>query len=1539
MIMETKTLNGWAELLLDMGKRNNLINFKHTKLGTAEVIAPDMETLLKQSTHSAVFEVYDPKLEEQDDAEDGFLPGEDGAKKTARGASEQVLSKEEYRAAYEHKLKKGQVLVYHPEGKPLQAFKNISKKGQSAMEETGVNILYLAFGFIHWTESETIPYEMQAPVLLAPAFIEQESALDPFRIRISDDEIIVNPTFAYKLQNERNIKLPEFDEEEDIGAYFDQLDSLFAKLKWTVSRDCRIGLFSFLKINMYQDLKDHAEMIAQSPNVCAVMGEFVDRSEEEQECSEPMEMHHVVDADSSQMEAIKTAKQGKSFVLQGPPGTGKSQTITNMIAECLADGKTVLFVSEKLAALNVVYDKLKKAGLEEFCLELHSHKANKKQVIDELCRTLKTQKSVVSERAKRELEIKKNAQDLLDRYVSELHTVRPVINKSLYGMYEELSACRTAPDFEFVIPDIQTKGEEAITEAERLLRRYRDCASLLGYDYRQCEWYGFIGQDTSYQGVIRLKEDLRAAIDFYTTLREIAFSLKQTYGITVNSAEAVERYRRFFDLLKTGIFVCPSLLKLENLHHLIGDVECMKALAAVISEKRAYIGQYYDEEVYHLDGSAFYKQLHRQFSGWASRFGNKEYKNIIQNLKRCRLNGKKPKYKEALDHMEALHVYQVKLAEYERYSTESLGAGYQGIDTDFDALLAELHELQTLAASKIEYGEIPTLTSERFAAIKEEFAKASDRIQEVFSASEEARMRLGMQFDRNLFHPNQTALDKAEEKCRLCLANIDKLDSWRELSRLMENITEATLHPFLNAVLSEHMAIEQIPAVYKKAFYTQWVDAVFQKTPILMELSRISHDEAVKAFQEKDVLHFDINKAKIRASVSAKRPSLDMIVQGSAVSVLLREGEKKRKQKSIRRLLSEIGDLALTIKPCFLMSPLSVSTFLSPDMKFDTVIFDEASQIFPQDAIGTIYRGKQLIVVGDSRQMPPSNFFHTSADADEDGEDETITDFESILDLCSVSFPQRRLKWHYRSRSEELIAFSNRHFYDNDLVTFPSAKGNRQGAGVDYHYVDGVFDRRTKTNKAEAEYIVDLIDRHIEEHPERSLGVVAFSAAQQDMIERILYKRRLQNPAKEAFFKADRAEPFFVKNLETVQGDERDTIIFSIAYAKDEYGKLLLNFGPINRMGGERRLNVAVTRAKCNVQLVTSMHYTDIDLSRTKSVGAKLLRQYLEYAENGISALQKSAPVSSFDHFDSEFEREVCDFLRGHGYEVDTQVGCSSFRIDLGLKLPNTSDYVLAIECDGASYHSSKTARDRDRLRQTVLENMGWTFYRIWSTDWFRNRKTEQERLLKAAQEAIDNAVVVPKMPKAKEPEVSFEEEAKVKHFEFPKYQVADISSLEAKYHRVADIVHGILETEAPLEESWLLKRLVHLYDREKVTSVVTREFEEDMRSCAALGIIRKNGFLYLKDKEIPMLRVPDGKLLRDIKYISPEELSLGLRALLEQNVSVEKMSLYRLISHALGFHRNRIGEADLKRLEEALVLLKDEMEIDGDTISWKASH
>ncbi len=1521
--MDIKTLNKWADLLFDTGKRNNLVNFRSTKTGAAEVLLPDVATLFHQAEHGAAFEVFDPRF--ADDDEDAVTIGK----------PENKLTREEYREAFGKKLRRGQVLVYNTENKPMGALRAIRKRGRTAIEENGVNILYLAFGFIHWREREDDAHVMRAPLLLVPISIESESHLTPVRIRVIDDEIIVNPTFSFKLQNEFGVKLPSFDEEEDFEAYFSRVELLTAKLGWSVSRACCVGVFSFLKLNMYQDLKANAATIITSKTVRAMMGEGTLDGGALAEEDADAALNSVVDADSSQTDAIKMAKAGKSFVLQGPPGTGKSQTITNIIAECLADGKRVLFVSEKLAALNVVFDKLKKTDLAEFCLELHSHKVNKKQVIEELCHTLRGGRSILSARAQHELDVKERTEQQLDLYVEELHRVRPVIGKSLYELYGASAAVRHAPTVPFSIINLRAKGEAFEVRATELLSQYAAYVPTVGADYRKNCWYGFEIEDTSFAATEALTADLRATRDLCRALLGTERTIKGRYGIALDTLTRTKRLCQFLALVSESGFLTPGLLEKEKLSRAIDAVGLIAPLAVEALEKREYLDARYDVEIYSLKGEALHKKLTRQFGGLASRLFSREYRGIIGELRLCRKNGKRPRYKDAVADTEALAVYQEKMSKFNRRSKSVaglFGADYCGIDTDFARLLADLQALSLLLGEGVDVGELAKWPTEKYAAERAELGEFGHTLTALLAACEAAAARIGAQCDAKKCDLFEMSLLQLQEKLEGCLDTLDMLGEWSAFCKLMLEIEELGLVDLVDRACDRGIDKAELGNTFKQVFYLQWIDALLHDSPLLMSLSRVRHDEAVKQFKEKDSISFEINKARIRAEVCASRPSLDLVARGSAVSLLLREGEKRRKQKGVRQLLAEIGELVQTLKPCFLMSPLSVSTFLPSDMQFDVVVFDEASQIFPQDAVGAVYRGKQLIVVGDSKQMPPSNFFQSTADADEEIEDESISDFESILDFCATTLPQCRLKWHYRSRFEPLIAFSNKNFYDRELVTFPSVRGDSPDTGVDYEYAGGVFDRATKTNATEAARVVELVFEHIERYPERSLGVVAFSISQQTLIERLVAARRKTEPDKEFFFHSDRPEPFFVKNLETVQGDERDTIIFSVAYAADSTGRLLLNFGPINREGGERRLNVAVTRAKYNVKLVASMRGSDIDLSRTQSVGVRLLKEYLTYAENGTVIEEDAQGENAFLQERSECVREIQEFLRENGYETDLWIGASASKIDLALKHPDGHEYVLAIECDGSTYKSARSTRDRDRLRQSVLENMGWQYHRVWTVDWFRSKRAEKDRLLEAVRAAIGEAPTA--RSASATPTTTFSVTQQEEHFSFPTYEALDVCEVAKRCKGdLLRTVRAVLEVEAPLSEEWLLKRIAAIYGRDKVTAVVIREYESAMMSCERADILRKDGFLYLRNREIPMLRVPqnDGEI-REIKYIAIGELAEGLREMLKQNVSAEKAGLFLLLAQSLGF--TRVGDAMQERFDAALRTLAKDIEINDGMLS-----
>lgn len=1542
--MDTKKLDRWADLLLDTGKSNNLINFRDTRVSTVEVLLPASDVLFEKVDGSTTFEIFDPKIIEDDEHEE--FSGSEQLQIDARDEVGISDEKTAFFAQYSVKIKRqNQILLYNSYKNPLVAVKNIDKKAREFIEETGVNVAYMAFGFVQWKESDFSNCVYRAPILLIPIQLEQASVVEPYYLKSAEDDVIVNPTFAYKIEAEYGVKLPAYDD-EGLTAYLEKIKCLVAKLQWTVTSECKIGIFSFLKINMYRDLKDNAKTILANSNVRQLLGEPTDTEKVYRDdravapVTDPLiELHSVVDADSSQIEAIEMAKSGKSFVLQGPPGTGKSQTITNIIAECLSDGKKVLFVSEKLAALNVVYEKLKQAGLAEFCLQLHSHKANKKDVIADICHTLRTGKSVVSAKADTEIAIKEKAEHQLDAYAIELHKLHPVIEKSVYQLYESYAAVRSMPDVEYTIPQLSAKGEAYLTETTSLLEQYVEYIPSIGYDYRRNPWYGYINQDTSYQSKTEVKSDFSVVSQFLQTLIPLQREISEKYGVQCANIDDAYNWNIFFGFAATSKLITSSLLNRAHFDAVNSALHELQTLSEDLLASRSVLSAVFDDDVYRLDGAEYHKKLTKQFSGTFSRLFNDEYKQLIVSLRSCKKDGKKLSYSEAVMMTERLAYFQRKSTEYAESEfpiKTFLGEAYKGIDTKWSYITEQMSELEAIFSNNITFGLLEHYDD--LALEKETFADYHQKLEKVFAVCDgETLRRTNGYFDQTILNIHSASGVLILDRLTNCLKEIDKLDNWCHFRNLLSRLNDKEVVPYINLAIGRNIEPKYTVGAFQKLFYYQWIDSILSGNSVLSTFNRIAQDKAIRTFSEKDTEQFEINKAKIRAELSSMRPSLDMIASGSALSILLREGEKKRKQKSIRSLLAETGELVQRIKPCFLMSPLSVSTFLAPgSAHFDVVVFDEASQIFPQDAIGAIYRANQLIVVGDSKQMPPSNFFNASAEVEgSDEETGDVTDFESILDLCSTSMQQLRLRWHYRSRYEQLITFSNKNFYDNDLVTFPSAKANAPGIGVDYYHVDGIFDRKSHTNRKEAEFIVDLIYQNIEKYPNRSLGVVAFSVAQQDLIDKLLSRRRQNTPEKEFFFKKDGNEPFFIKNLETVQGDERDTIIFSIAYGIDAQGRLLHNFGPLNRVGGERRLNVAVTRAKCNVQLVSSMHYTDIDLKRTSAEGAKLLREYLDYAENGDIALERAVSINPFEHFDSDFELEVYDFLRSNGFSVDTQIGCSGFRIDLGLKMPNSSDYVLAIECDGATYHSSKNARDRDRLRQEILERMGWKFYRIWSTDWFKNKSIEQLRLLEAATEAIKNPTKAEVKSADCPPTKAFEEVAAEKHFAFPPYIAADIGALRRQYlpRDFKGMIKAILEIESPLSEELLLKRIVWCFGREKVTSVVKQAYEQQIYGYRSYGIIRKNGFLYLNNGKEIQFRKP-GDIERDIRQIAPEELAAGMLEILKQNVTADKSGLYRSLATQCGV--SRVGKTINEAMDSALDILKSRIIIDGDQIYLK---
>ena len=676
---------------------------------------------------------------------------------------------------------------------------------------------------------------------------------------------------------------------------------------------------------------------------------------------------------------------------------------------------------------------------------------------------------------------------------------------------------------------------------------------------------------------------------------------------------------------------------------------------------------------------------------------------------------------------------------------------YSGLETDWQQIIKDIDavsafENKSLAAGVQGLVKVVSNDTDK----RTEAEQCFDKIRGLMERNEK-----GLNYFDQLFPSadmKNSVFHDVSKKYDICMNGFGDLNKWLDFVETKEECDANGLEDFTSKIVKRNNSVRDVRKAFERGFYMQWLSLAIADVPSVQIFRRRVHEQRLSKFIQLDEKQFEISRQRIRDSVIRTFPNRNSMTSArSELGILRHEMEKKRRIMPLRRLFHEIPTLLLTLKPCLMMSPLSVAYFLNAeDYHFDMVIFDEASQIFPQDAIGAIFRADQVIIAGDTKQLPPTDFFSANTsnsldDYDDDDEDKYEDEiYDSILEETANVLPNRTLLWHYRSKHEHLIAFSNKEIYRNELVTFPSNNESEPDTGVEFVFVeDGYYESKGKNrNIPEAKQCVELVRDHIEKYPDRSLGIIAFSEKQQQAISQEIQRFREENPQYEEFFAEDKEDEFFVKNLENVQGDERDTIFFSIGYAKTKEQKasgkpMAMRFGPLGKSGGERRLNVAVTRAKKNVKLVSSILPSDIDLSRTESDGIRMLRSYIEFAMNGGAALASANQNSMPD----DFVNAVQKYLTDKGFKVRKHVGCSGYKIDLAVEHPEIPDeFVAGVECDGLSYASAKTARDRDRLRGSVLRNMGWNLYRVWSAEWYRNPEIEGQKLQQFLQSAIAGA-------------------------------------------------------------------------------------------------------------------------------------------------------------------------------------------------------
>ncbi|MBF0526153.1 MAG: DUF4011 domain-containing protein [Deltaproteobacteria bacterium] len=691
------------------------------------------------------------------------------------------------------------------------------------------------------------------------------------------------------------------------------------------------------------------------------------------------------------------------------------------------------------------------------------------------------------------------------------------------------------------------------------------------------------------------------------------------------------------------------------------------------------------------------------------------------------------------------------IGDLNRQLTHALGSSYKGLGVDIQKFLAVANWVQRVVESGNCTNElvrwiVEKNTVDRITLLRDVVGLSKTFIPrfDAFVRSLEAYGRVDFQLFFGAEY-DACSLEAIADKIGGCLHNFPYLVTWSDYCRHCDQALDAGLAQFVKAIDHGDLSAKNTRPSYLFAVYNCIVRELLTAHPLLNNFTRTGYENIVKCFSnlDQDILK---NVHKRISHKASQRPVPAGVGTGpvgnhTEKALIDREISKIKRHIPIRQLVRRAGRALQTLKPCFMMSPLSVAQYLDPgSIHFDLVVMDEASQLKPEDALGAIARGAKLIVVGDPKQLPPTSFFDR-ADRTNDDEDliYAVSEAESILERCIQVYPARRLRWHYRSEHDSLIKFSNHTFYsDRPLYVFPSPCNSNRGYGVKFNYIQGAKYHQG-TNLVEAQAVVKAVEHHAKHFSNVSLGVATFNLKQAEIILDLLESKQKENPLLEKWIResTEKVEPFFVKNLESVQGDERDVIFISVTYGPDQAtGKVFQRVGPINTANGWRRLNVIFTRAKQRVELFSSIRSSDVLLPQTASRGVTALKAYLEFAETGF--LPDYGITTPGAEPQSPFEVSVIEILKQYGYQTSPQVGVAGFAIDIGVHHPDCeNDFVLGIECDGATYHSAKSVRDRDRLRQEILEKKGWKIHRIWSVDWFKNRDNEINRLLTVVQKAI----------------------------------------------------------------------------------------------------------------------------------------------------------------------------------------------------------
>jgi hypothetical protein len=1543
----------WERKLLDLSLRNNLLNLRITKT-TIQLISVNLNKLEDALASGIEFQVLSK-------------PADWDNPLRSSGLYQSLNQSDPISDLMKNEFLQKRLRAYLPENELTTSITNLYRSARLSLEENGANTLYIALGLLKWYETNISERPRYAPILLMPVDIIKKSAQKGFVIRSREEDTMMNITMLEMMRQDFGINLggfetlPKDENGVDVRAVFSIIrQGIMSQSRWDVEEQAFLGTFSFSKFIMWNDIHNNADKLSKNKVVASLMSGKMewDAGVEEpithlDKQYHPSDIALPISTDSSQLEAIAASVNNKSFILHGPPGTGKSQTITNIIANALYNGKKVLFVAEKMAALNVVEKRLKAIGLAPFCLELHSNKTKKSSVLEQLKKTSEVTKTTPPETFAFEAERLQALRSELNGYVDALHHVYG-FGFSLYDAFTGHAQFANAKgNISFQHDIIDTLTKQQLTQWNDLAEELQTAAAIIGQPHNHALKEMYISNYTP-----SIKSEAREVIPKYIkALVELkSASVEVIRLLKVNEPPTSTDKLNVLKLIATLLLQLPdtssSMIAAENMEQTLSQVIDVTVHGKRRDTLRDGLTKGYHKAILSLEAQRYLAEWNAASTKWFLPKWLKQ-NSIKKAVNKLSLSGRVdndhviPLFENIINYQEEqshLDLQETFLAPLLGFLWKAGNCDWTNLVTISTTLLQINRQAIMLLGNAVESRRWRIEFSHECAEGTKSLLEYNSLVLNkyidahgfVLKIENDLSKLLGVDL-ASIKGSDTNKVETAKVTAERWLANIEGIKDWSNWNTIKQKAIDTGLSPMVSALEEGYIQSNDVVNNYKKGLYRSCAEYIFTKNQQLASFNGKQFQEKIRRFREISAAFEKLTKEELYAKLASKIPNFTQEAsQSSEVGILQRAIRTNGRGNSIRKLFDSIPNLLPRMNPCMLMSPISVAQYFDAGTaKFDLVVFDEASQMPTCDAVGAIARASNVVIVGDPKQMPPTNFFSSNYIDEENFDKE---DLESILDDClALSMPSKHLLWHYRSKHESLIAFSNSKYYENKLLTFPSP--DDISSKVKFIPVEGYYDRgKSKHNKAEAKAIVDEIVFRLTDPvlSTRSIGVVTFSSIQQILIDDMLNEVLKTRPDLEALV-MQAAEPIFIKNLENVQGDERDVILFSVGYGPDKEGKVSLNFGPINRNGGWRRLNVAVSRARYEMKVFSTLKADQIDVTRTASEGVAGLKSFLEYAEKGKEVLHYR---NVNKHLNTPALVEtIAEEIRKGGYEVHTNIGCSGYRMDLAIvDTENTKEYILGILCDGHNYSAAKTARDREIVQVDVLKLLGWNIHKIWSTEWWENADRQMQGVIAAIKEAEERKKMVPvqlKEPEPFKPVVSLKEEDLVFNKavvlttnEFVKQphndklksytvtRLAYVSSassdeflLPINQQKICDQIVEVIETEAPISRNLLCKRVLAAWGISRLGTRLSTHFNILLPTLNFQTTGDRSNLFFWRPGQIPGeytdYRVPKTDAeKRDAEDICPEEVANAIKQVTKEQISISKDELIRETAKIFGFAR-----------------------------------